>query len=564
MLDLLLNNARVLTLDESRPRAHAVGITRGRIIGVDGDVEHLAARTVVDCREAVVTPGFADAHNHMAWYGLTLSELDLSACRTLADVYSAVARAARPLPADQWVIGYGYDAVAIGGHPDRHALDRAADGRRVWLRHRSGHICAVSSAVLAEAGFLHGHEADPLGGRVVRSGDGSPTGELQEQAQRIVTDLAGSRPIADLSAAVARAARQYVTEGLTHVTEAGIGGGWIGHSPIEAAAYIDAREQGLLPLRVELMVASDVLHPVRSNPRDAARIGLDLGLRSGFGDDWLRIGPMKIFMDGSMTGRTAALSEALCAHGGSRGLLQADADTLRARIEQAHAAGWRIAAHAIGDRALDLALDAIAAAQRNHPRAGVRHRIEHASISRSDQVSRMAQLGVVPVIQGRFIHEVGEAVAHWLGDENVPTLMRHRSFVDAGLHVAGSSDRPVVIGASPLLGIQAMVERAGQAGTILSGHEGVGALEALRAYTIHAAWASHEEDRRGRLTSGMAADLVLLSDDPTAVATSAIGSVKVLATNIGGTWVHGADQVADLAKGPVESALAGVPRCADD
>jgi predicted amidohydrolase YtcJ len=395
---------------------------------------------------------------------------------------------------------------------------------------------------------LAGTAAVPEGGVVVRDDDGSPTGELQEQAQQLVMGLVKPYPAAELAAAIARAARVYVAEGLTHVTEAGIGAGWVGYSPIEAAAYLQAREHGELPLRVELMVASDTLHPLQAHRRDTARFGLDLGLRTGFGDDMLRLGPMKIFMDGSLVGRTAAVSEPYCDHEGRRGYLQSDAAELTRRILNAHAAGWRVAAHAIGDRAIDLALDAIQRAQREHPRPDARHRIEHAAVVRPDQLTRMAALGAVPVPQARFLYELGDTMADAVGADRVGWLYRHRSFRDAGLPVPGSSDRPVAAGA-PLLGMQSMVERRSRAGRILAPAERVDAGTALRAYTADAAWASHEEDRRGRITPGLHADLALLDDDPTAVPASAIGGITVLATFVGGRCVHGSDHLAGQAGG---------------
>lgn len=543
MLDLLLRNARILTLDERRPRAQAVGVLHGKIVGLDEEIADLSARHEIDCDGAVVTPGFADAHNHMAWFGMTLSELDLSACENLRQLYDAVALSAATLPHDGWVVGYGYDAVHLGGHPHRAALDRAASGRPVWLRHRSGHLCTVSSAVLELAGVLSGFDGDLPGGVIVRDDTGSPTGELQEQAQRLVVDLAGPHRTTDLTAAIARAADVYASEGLTHVTEAGIGGGWIGHSPIEAAAYLDARCQGVLPVRVELMVASDVLHPVAGHASDQATIGLDLGLRTGFGDDMLRLGPMKIFMDGSMTGRTAALSELLCGHSSDHGYLQADVNELTTRIIEAHKAGWRVAAHAIGDQALDVALDAVEAAQRVLPRVDVRHRIEHAAVTREDQVQRMAELGVVPVHQGRFVYEVGEAAADWVGAENVGSLLRCKSFIDAGLRVPGSSDRPVVVDGSPLQGMQAMVQRIGQSGRAISPAEAVTAEQALCAYTVDAAWVSHAEKRRGLIGPGLDADLVVLDDDPTTVRAEEIGDINVVATFVAGSCIHGEDRL---------------------
>lgn len=224
------------------------------------------------------------------------------------------------------------------------------------------------------------------GGRVTADAAGRPTGLLEERAQELVIGLTRPAPLSVLADAVARAGERYLTEGITSVTEAGIGGGWIGQSPVELAAYQAARDQGRLHVRVELMVASDVLHELGAHPDDGMALGLDLGIRTGFGDDWLRVGPMKIFTDGSLVGRTAAMSAPYDGDPGNSGYLQADADDLTARIVAAHRAGWRVAAHAIGDRAIDVALDAFAMAADRYPRPAARHRIEHFAASRPDQV----------------------------------------------------------------------------------------------------------------------------------------------------------------------------------
>ncbi|WP_024875328.1 amidohydrolase [Saccharomonospora piscinae] len=537
MLDLLLRNVRALTMRDEAPRAHTVGVLGGRIVGVDDEVADLSARTVVDCGGAVLTPGFTDAHNHMVWYGLSLAELDLSKCRTLDELYDTVAARAAQLPSDAWVVGSQYDDFVLGRHPERAALDRAGGGRPVWLKHRSAHMCVASSAILDKAGILDGSAPVPEGGVVERDTAGEATGLLAEQAQQLVDALVKPYPVDELAEAIARAAKVYATEGLTHVTEAGIGGGWIGHSPAEAAAYQLARQRGELTARVELMPAADVLHPLAEE-----LVGLDLGLRSGFGDDRLRIGPMKIFTDGALSSRTAAVTEPF-EGGGGLGVLGDDPEVLRARILAAHRSGWRVAAHAIGDRAIDLTIDAFEQAQREFPRPGVRHRIEHAAMVRPDQLPRLAALDVVPVPQARFLYEIGDTIRAALGDARVPWVYRHRSFLDAGLRVPASSDRPCVGTGAPLAGMRNMVERTTSGGVVLAQDERVDATEALRAFTTHAAYAGGLEHRRGRIEAGMDADLVLLDDDPTTVPSSAIDGVGVLATFVGGEAVYGGEKL---------------------
>src|SRR6202034_2877410 len=222
------------------------------------------AAQVVDLRGATLLPGFHDAHNHMAWFGMSLTEVDLRSpgVGSLDELYAAVARRAETTGPGEWVVGSGYDQNKIGRHPDRDALDRGAPGRRGLLRHASGHMCVVNSPVFEDLGVAAGTVPDVPGGRVVTDAAGRPTGLLQERAQELVGRLVNPYPLATLTDAIDRAGMQYLKEGITSCTEAGIGGGWIGRSPVELAAYQAARDQGRLRVRVELMVASDVLHPL--------------------------------------------------------------------------------------------------------------------------------------------------------------------------------------------------------------------------------------------------------------------------------------------------------------
>jgi predicted amidohydrolase YtcJ len=552
--DLLLVNANVRTMDPARPRAAAVAVAGGRIAGVGDNAADAAdaaglalsgaalAGNVIDLRGSTLVPGFHDAHNHMAGFGLALTEVDLRVA-SLAEIYARVADRAAVTPAGEWIIGSGYDQTRTGAHPDRDALDRVAPGHRVWLKHSSSHLCVVNSLVLRDLGI---DSRAPLvdGGRVAADAAGRPTGLLEERAQQLVADLTRPCPLAALTDAVAVAARHYLRDGLTSVTEAGVGGGWIGQSPVELAAYTAAREQGRLPLRVELMVISDAFHPLGAHPADGIEAGIDLGLRTGFGDEWLRLGPMKIFTDGSLSGRTAAMTapyDGVAGQGGAenRGYLQGDAGRLTGAIIAAHQAGWRVAAHAIGDRAIDLALDAFAAAARRYPRPDRRHRIEHFAAARPDQVARAAALGVIPVGQGRFATELGDGMLASVGPDRRGWLYRQRSLLDAGIVLAGSSDRPVVSGA-PLLGIHDMVNRRTAAGAAFNPSEAVTAAEALRAYTWGSAYASQAEQVKGSVEVGKLADFAVLSEDPVAVSPARIAGLEVIATFVGGVLVYSA------------------------
>jgi predicted amidohydrolase YtcJ len=529
--DLTLVNANVLTMDAARPRASAVAVAGGRIIGLD-EVPAGAAH-VVDLRGAAVLPGFHDAHNHMIGFGMSLGEVELSSppVGSLDELYAAIGRRAEVTAPGDWVVGSGYDQNKLGAHPDRDALDRVAPGRRVWLRHTSGHMCVVNGVVLADLGLEEAATEVP-GGRVAVDSDGRPTGLLEERAQLLVGSLVYPYPLAELTDAIARAAEVYLREGVTSCTEAGIGGGWVAHSPAELAAYAAARDAGRLGVRVELMTAGEVLHPLGAHAADNLVAGLDLGIRTGFGDDWLRLGAVKIFADGSLVGRTAAMHEPYHGSDGS-GYLQNDAAALRAAIIAAHRSGWQVATHAIGDLAIDVVLDAYEQALAEYPRRDPRHRIEHFAVVQPGQVARAAGLGVIAVPQGRFASELGDGMLAAVGPDRHGWLYRQRSLLEAGMVLPGSSDRPVVAGA-PLLGIADMVNRRTASGEPFNPGEAVTAEQALRAWTWGSAYASRQEHLKGSIAPGMLADLVVLSEDPTAVSPERIAGLEVLATIVGG------------------------------
>jgi predicted amidohydrolase YtcJ len=538
--DLLLVNANVLTMDLDRPAASAVAVAGGRVVGIYDGKPDVTATDVIDLRGLTLIPGFHDAHNHMIGFGLSLTEVDLRV-DSQDELYARVAAKAASTPEGEWVIGSGYDQTRTGAHPHRDALDAIAPNHRVWLKHTSSHMCVVNSLVLADLGI--GESAPQVdGGRVTTDTADRPTGLLEERAQELVGNLTRPYPLTTLTDAVDAAGRRYLAEGITSVTEAGVGGGWIGQSPVELAAYVAARDQGRLHVRVELMVVSDVFHPLGAHPSDGIETGIDLGLRTGFGDDWLRLGPMKIFTDGSLVGRTAAMSAPFEGDPGNSGYLQADADQLTEMIIEAHRAGWRVAAHAIGDRAIDLALDAFADAADQYPRARPRHRIEHFAAARPDQVARAAKLGVIAVGQGRFASELGDGMLAAVGPGRAAWLYRQRSLLDAGLVLPGSSDRPVASGA-PLLGIHDMVNRRTASGAPFNAAEAITPVEALRAYTWGSAYASKQERAKGSITPGKLADFTVLSEDPTAVAPDRIAGLEVLATFIDGTLRHTAPGV---------------------
>lgn len=522
-------------MDDAYPRATSFGVLSGKIIGLD-DVHDLRSDDELDCDGAVVIPGMGDSHCHVAWHGLGLTELDLSGVSGLDELYSLVRNAAEALPPGRPVIATGYYHARTGGHPTRAELDRVADGRPVWLKHGSGHLAMVNTEVLRLIGLLDGGTAVPEGGVAERDPHGELTGLLEERAQNLVVAHFTPYPVKTVSTALAAATTAFAANGLTHVTDAGIAGGWIGKTPVEFAAYIHAQQAGELSTRVLAMPAADTLRDLEGHPDDEIDFGLDLGIMSGFGNERLRIGPMKIWVDGGLTSRTANLHESYCDARG-HGYYQDSPEVMKNAIMRAHASGWDVAAHAIGDRSIDFVLDTFQEAQQRWPRNGRRHRIEHAGITSLEHVERMAALQITPVPQGRFLYELGDTMADAIGPDRVDMLYRWKSFLNAGLRVPGSSDSPVV-NCSPLAGMRSMVDRISSSGRRINPREAVTWSEALRAYTVDAAWMAGQEHLWGRIRNGMSADFVLLSADPTSADDSGSPDIDVLATYLEGSLTY--------------------------
>jgi predicted amidohydrolase YtcJ len=494
------------------------------------------ARHVHDLGGAAVLPGFHDAHQHLSKRGQRARWLDLHHPRVpdLEMLYRAVADRAESLPRDAWVFGGGYDQNKIGAHPTADALDRVAGGRPVWVEHVSGHMGVANTAAFARAGYPGRRGVPDVEGGVVVREDGLPTGLVQETAQRLVRTAFRPFPVEEVVADIAAGSRMALAEGTTSVTEPGIGAiDHIGSSHLDLHAFHLAAERGLLGVRMTVMPYLTLLHSVGSGIPDQEWYGLDLGLRTGFGDDRLRIGPAKILCDGSLIGRSAAMRCCYAGEPDNLGYLQWDPETLTGMIVAAHASGWQLAAHAIGDAAIDLALDAFELAGRRHPRRDVRHRIEHFAVADDRQVARAAALGIVPVPQGRFVSELGDGMLAALGPERALTCYRMRSLLDAGMVLPGSSDAPVADGA-PLLGIHDMVNRRTGRGEPFGLDERVTPAQAVDSYTRGSAYAVHQERDKVTLRAGMLADLVVLSADPITASPDGIGAIEVRGTVVGG------------------------------
>lgn len=524
-LDLIIENVHIVTMDPLHPNAKRVGVLAGRIAGIDDELNGVTAHETIDAEGGTLLPGFIDAHTHLQFTGQGLSAVNISGITEVEDALERISSAAALLSHDAWIEVVGYDQRPFGRHLTAPELDKAGGGRRVWVRHISSHASAVSSSVLE--------------GVTDRSAINDPevaNGVLVESAQELVRNQRVPYPVADIADFIERAATKARNEGITFCMEAG-NGGFLALSKLDLASYIELLQSQRMPVRLQVMPTSDALHEVRSNTTDGFHRGIDLGLRTGFGSPMLGLGPQKIMLDGGMMVRAARMTTPYAGTDNS-GSWQNDPEEMREAIVDGHRAGWQLAVHAIGDHAVDLALEAIAEAQERWPRPDARHRIEHGGAIRPDQLTKLADLSIAVVTQPSFIYDSVDDFADILGSDREPWLYRGRSLLDAGVRLVGSTDRPLP--GTPLRAIQSFVDRTHKSGRRMSPDEEVTVQEALEMFTVHGAWVAGLEDQLGKIKRGFLADLCLLGANPLTVPVSEIAEIPVRATVLEGrvTWLQ--------------------------
>lgn len=523
LLDLVVENADVVTMDPARPGATRLGVLGGCVVGLDEELDGVTATETVDVGGATVLPGFIDAHTHLQFTGQGMSAVDVSAARSVQAALDVIAEAARDADRDAWLEVVGYDQRRYGRHLTAQELDRAGGGRKVWARHISSHAAVVSTAVL-----------DAVQDRGLLSTPEAAEGLLVESAQEHVRSQRLPYAVDDIAGYVERAGRAARADGVTFCMEAG-NGGFLALSGVDLSSYVSLLESGRMPVRMQVMPTSDVLHEVRTNDADPFRRGLDLGLRTGFGGGLLTLGAQKVMLDGGMMVQAARLTQP---YEGSDGIgsWQDDPAAMHEAIVDGHVAGWQMAVHAIGDSAVDLAISAFRDAYARRPRGRSRHRIEHGGAIRPDQLPELARLGLTVVTQPSFIWDSCADFADMLGPDRAPWLYRGRSLLDAGVRLVGSTDRPLP--GSPLRAVQSFVDRRSRTGRVIGEGEGISVQEALELFTVHGAWVAGLEASLGRLRRGFLADLCVLGANPLTTPVQEIAAIPVLGTALAGelTW----------------------------
>ncbi len=484
----------------------AVAIWQDRILatGSEADMDPLigASTRVIDLEGRLATPGLNDSHLHLISLGMMMDWIDArpSSAPTLEALLSAVRERAANAKPGEWILARGYDQTKLDvkRHPHRDELDRAAPTNPVMLVRTCGHVSICNSRALELAG-IDESSATPAGGLIEQQG-GRLTGLLAENARAPVWAVIPPPTEDDLVNGIERGGRYLLSYGITSCMDAAVGQrGGFG----EIAAYHRAKREGRLPVRTWLALLGD---PDRSIVPQC----YEAGLISGTGDDMLMIGGIKYFLDGSAGGRTAWMTEPYLGEDRTTGVQMMPDDQLNDLVMDAHAKGYQLICHAIGDAAIEQLITAYERALSAMPDPDRRHRIEHCGFSTSAQHERMIKAGIYPCPQQVFIYDFGDAYISVLGEERGLRSYPLRTWFDLGFKPATGSDAPVC-DPNPFPNFYAMLTRQTWKGTVMDASEKISIEEALQAYTEFGAFSQKMENVKGRLVPGQLADIAVFS-----------------------------------------------------
>jgi predicted amidohydrolase YtcJ len=519
-------NARIWTADSRRPWADAL-LTSGDQIATVGSSAEVMKRAqpttrVIDARGALVVPGFIDAHIHFLEGGLGLSSVQLRDAATPAEFTRRIADFAKSRPSGAWIRNGDWDHELWGGElPRREWIDLATREHPVWVNRLDGHMSLANSAALRAAGVTR-DTPDVAGGTIVRDENGEPTGVLKDNAQNLVSRAAPPVSDAELDDALVAAMRFVASHGVTSVHHMGT---WD-----DLAVFERAWNAGGLATRIYAAVPIDTWARLR-----------DRVASTGRGDAWLRIGAVKGFVDGSLGSHTAAMLEPFDDAPNDRGLFVNTHEDLYAWAKAADAEGLHLIVHAIGDHAIRVQLDIYERVIRENGPRDRRFRIEHAQHLSVPDLPRFKSLGVIASAQPYHAIDDGRWAERVIGRERAKLTYAFRSLLDAGARLAFGSDW-FVAPPTPLEGIYAAVTRRTLDGKNPGGwipEQRITVEEALRAYTIDAAFASFEETRTGSLERGKLADCTIIDRDITRIPAEEIAEARIIQTVVGGRLVYG-------------------------
>ncbi len=512
--EFVLKNGKVFTVSEKNPQVQAVAVSEGKILalGTDEEIEQYIGPStqVLDVNGKLVVPGFIDAHCHFSAGGNSLMKLDLRDARTIESIQERLAERIEELPEGELVVAYASfpNPSLFGGlgWPTKEILDKVSPSNPVIIQRRGGHAVWVNSIALQRSGITIDTDP-PLGGEIVKDPEtGEPSGILKEAAQGLLKVWGQPKPMEDIERALEHAARL----GLTGVQT--------GSYLREIEIFKELNKEGKLTLRVSAWL-----------PVGRFDQYIDKGIKQGQGDEMVRVGLIKIFIDGTIGVRSALMFQPFADDPGNTGLAQYEEEEFYALIEKAHRNEYQVGVHAIGDKAVHWVLNAIQRAQKKFGKKGLRHRVEHNTVITFDDTKRFKELGVVASMQPNITgSEMYRRIR--LGVERARRVDMVKTLLTNGAVLAWGTDWPVS-SLNPMENLYQLVTRYYQ-------EERLTMAEAIKYYTYGSAYASHEEDIKGTLEEGKLADMVVLSRDLLTIPPREILRTEVLYTILGGKIVY--------------------------
>jgi len=525
--DVALINGNVITVDSKNSTAEAVAIKADRIliVGSNEDVMKIIGdKTAVrDLGGMTVLPGLIDSHMHPGNYGVfwvrgVKCGPDVE---SMEQLLKRIKEKADSVLDGSWILGYSLDDVKLGRYPSREELDVASPNNPLYIQRRDGHIGVVNSRALKAAG-IDASTPDPPHGKIDRDEKGEPTGVLRESAKDLVFRIVPQYTVEEYKKGLSHVLEEFTSLGLTTIHASMV-------SSDEFRALQELRREGKLTLRV----------CVHASGREEGILEalVEAGIKTPFGDEWLKLTEIEWVFDTSTSGRTAAYYTPYVGEPDNKGILLYDQEDIADRVMRAHTAGLRVGLDGIGDRGIDRALDAIEAAIKKEPRDDHRHRIEHCCYVTPPIQRRLKELKVIDASATGFIHDLGDAYRANRGEGNMRWMWPHRTLIDTGIPAPGHSDCPVC-SPNPWLGIYGMVTRKSGGGNVLYAGERVVPLEAIRAYTIDGAYSAWEEGIKGSIEPGKLADLVVVDRNPLAIPPEDLKNIRTEMTMVGGKIVY--------------------------
>jgi predicted amidohydrolase YtcJ len=520
-------------MDADDSVCQAVAIKDGRflVVGGNDEISSLAgaATQKVNLRDRAAIPGLFDSHAHMLEVGLKLSAVRLDECRSSEEMMVLVKEKAAYTPAGSWIVGMGWNEGNFqdGRPPSRYDIDPATGDHPVLLQ-RFFNADVVNSVALRLAGISR-NTPDPVGGRIVRDENGEPTGLFRASAKQLVRDIVPGHTLQELKKALILGCQEFNGFGITSVIDPGL-------TPVELSAYQSVYRDGKLTVRSNVMPS---WHGFRDDESEAELNGraLGLGVCSGLGDEWLRLGGLKMAIDGGTTSHTAYMYEPFEGDSEVVNYNRLDTSELRKYFRIAMEHDWDIGIHVCGDRATDMAVDAFAHVAGIISGAASRNNLIHAYFPSDRAINLMAEHEIAAVVQPTFLYWEGDQLFDDVGRRRAANYKPVRKLLDRGVTVTASSDVPSTVSANPFIALYALVTRHNNLGHAVARDQAVSRREALRLYSSAGTWLTREEHLKGTIEPGKLADITVLDRDYFEIPSPEIKDVQTLMTVVGGQLV---------------------------